>query len=165
MQAVAQLSRTFSRLEKITLGGIAGAIFAILIYGSGLLSLLSIIPLAACVVMLLAGKWNARGFRARWIQGRKPTAIFALPIIVFITSCFALEYYRSYPNGHKIVYMNASACYMCRGSSVVIDKHIVEKSLSTNGNIVTGELGNGRTFSLNTTTGNVVYGTPGKQTR
>ena len=147
------------------MGGIAGAIFAILIYGSGLLTLISLLPLAICIVLLLAGKWNAAGFRARWIKCRKPAAIFALPIFVFITSCLALEYYRSYPNGHRIVYMNASACHMCRGSSVVIDEHIIEKSLSTNGNIVTGELGNGKTFSLNTTTGNVVYATPKKQKR
>ena len=144
------------------MGGVAGAIFTVLIYGSGLLTLISLIPLAICILLLLAGKWDASGIRSRWIRFRKPTAIFAVPIFVFIPSCFALDYYRSYPNGYQIVYMNASACYMCRGSSVVIDQHIIEKSLSTNGNIVTGELGNGITFSLNTTTGNVVYATPQK---
>ena len=61
--------------------------------------------------------------------------------------------------------MNASACHMCRGSSVVIDEHIIEKSLSTNGNIVTGELGNGKIFSLNTISGDVVYTMPQKQKR
>ena len=147
------------------MGGVAGAIFAILIYGSMLLTPFCLIALAICGVLLLAGKWDSVGFRSRWNKCRKPVAIFALPIVAFIGSCLALEYYRSYPNGHKIVYMNSSACYMCRGSSVVVDQHIIEKSLSTNGNIVTGDLGNGKTFSLNTTTGNVVYAMPQNQKR
>ena len=147
------------------MGGIAGFVFAILIYGSGLLTLLCVIPLGICGVVFLAGKWNAAGFRTRWNKCRKATVIFGLPIFVFIASCLALEYSRSYPNGHKIVYMNASTCYMCRGSKVVIDQHIIEETLSTNGSIVSGELGNGKIFSLNTISGDVVYTMPQKQKR
>ena len=147
------------------MGGIAGAVFGILISVSLVLTPFCLIALSIYIAVLLAGKWNAVGFNSRWTKHRKSIAIFALPIFVLVGSFFALECYRSYPNGHKIVYMNASACYMCRGSSVVIDKHIIERSLSTNGNIVTGELGNGEIFSLNTTTGNVVYSMPQKKTK
>ena len=147
------------------MGGIAGFLFSILIYGSAILTLLSLIPLATYGVILLVGKWDADALHSRWKECKKPIAILALPLIVLVSSVVALEYYRSYPNGHKLVYMNSSACYMCRGSSVVINQHIIEKSLSTRGNIVTGKLGNGSTFTLNTATGSVVYTMPTKSTR
>lgn len=139
------------------MGGIHGALFAIFFYGSLLLTPLSFIGLLICGVVILAGKWNAEGFHSRWLRCRKWVAWLSIPLLVFVASCLALEYYRSYPNGHKIVYMNASACNMCRGGHVVIDQRIIESSLVSKGNVVSGRLGDGRTFVLDTTNSNVTF--------
>jgi hypothetical protein len=143
------------------MGEIHGAIFGMLIYGSFLLSLPSLVVLPVCGLVVLAGRWNAAGFRKRWVACRKWVCWASLPIVVFLASCFALDCYRSYPNGYKIVYMNSSACYMCRGTKVVIDEHIIERSLTISGDKVAGRLGSEMEFTLDTNTGDVVYtGTP-----
>ena len=139
------------------MGGIHGALFGIFLYGSLLLSPFCLLGLAFCGVAVVAGKWNAQGFRTRWLRYKKLVFGFSIPIIVMFVSCLALDYYRSYPNGHQLVYMHADACNMCRGGRVVIDQHIIENSITCSGNLVSGRLGDGRTFVLNTAAGNVTY--------
>ena len=133
-------------------------IFVILCYGSLLLTPFCLVGLAICGVGIIAGNWNANGFRDRWENYKKLVIGLASPIIVLALSLFWFQQYRSFPHGYNLVYMNNDACFMVAPDhTVVIDEHILESSIVRDGNIVRGRLANGKMFSLNTFNGNVSF--------